>query len=129
MARFMEPSDGAKRIYEAWVIARPPLVRAVAERFDPWSLYRLKSSGHRVTIYCFDEDAEDGHVTLQVDVSAAFNCVLFERRVFGVPPEDIEPCELPTEDDMTGALLRQNEVEAHLPMLRAMAGVEPTVED
>jgi hypothetical protein len=104
MARYMEPTPELEQLWQQFVESRPPNVRAVASRFDPWSLYRLRASGHRVPIYAFDEE-QDGRVTMRVNVLAQFNCILFERRVFGIAPDDLTPCELPTAEELTGALL------------------------
>lgn len=104
----MEPNDEARRAWEEWVAERPDAVRAVAERFDPWTVYRLKGSGHRVTIHGFQkEETGDGsdRVTLTVIVSGAFNRVIFDRRVFGIPPEDLTECDLPGADEVLGTEL------------------------
>jgi hypothetical protein len=102
MARVHEPTADEETTWREWVAERPLAVRAVAKRFDPWSLYRLKSSGHRVVICSFDE-VEDGSVKLQVDVLGRYNSVAFERRVFGVSPDDLEPCDLPAAGEKLGA--------------------------
>lgn len=115
MARVHEPTAEQEAGWAAWVAERPPAVRAVAERFDPWSLYRLKSSGHRVLIYSFDEADP---VTLTVDVLARYNQLAFERRVFGIPPDDLEPCEPPAADEPVGAALTQEEVGENLDAIR-----------
>jgi hypothetical protein len=121
MARWCEPTDEQVAGWAAWVASRPACVRVVAERFEPWSLYRMTNvGGQRVTIASFGEDA-DGLVTLTVTVSAEFNLVLFERQVFGVDPDNLEPCELPTPQDIRGAILSQDEVEEHIDALRVMA--------
>lgn len=84
MAMFYEPTPEQKSAWKTWVAERPLTVRAVAERFDPWSLYRMKPNGERVTIASFGE-GENGVVTVTVNVTAEYNFVLFERQVFGVP--------------------------------------------
>lgn len=102
--RWMEPTQEQIEGYREWVASRPDNVRAVAEKFEPWSLYRLKSSGHRVTIASFDEGT-DNTITLKVAVTGQFNRVVFERLVFGVSPDDLEPCELPLEGEPLGTLI------------------------
>jgi hypothetical protein len=37
----------------------------------------------------------DGEVGFKVDVTGEYNLVAFERRVFGIKPEDLEECDLP----------------------------------
>lgn len=123
MAQTKNPTAKQVAGWKAWVASRPENVRIVAERFEPWSLYRMKSTGQRVTIYSFGEDKR-GAVTLTVDVRADVNLVVFERRVFGIDPNDLEPCDWPSDDEPTGALLSADEVQANLPALRKMMGVQ-----
>lgn len=120
MARIMEPTPEQEAGYREWVAGRPAAVRAVAERFEPWSLYRMKKTGQRVTVQSFGE-AEDGRVTLTVFVSAEYNLTLFERGVFGVDPDDLEPCDVPTEGELTGALMSAVDVENNIDALRVSA--------
>ena len=111
MAIIEEPSEEARAGWKAWVAERPDRVRAVAERFEPWRLYHLKSSGHRVVLTSFNEHA-DGRVTLRVDVLARFNALAFERNVFGVDPDDLEECDLPAPSEPVGAAIPQEDVQA-----------------
>lgn len=120
MARIIEPTDEQVEGYRAWVASRPAHVRAVAERFEPWSLYRIKPSGHRVTVLSFGEQ-KDGSVTLTVNVRAEFNFVMFERQVFGVKPDDLEPCDLPAQNELTGTLMSPEQVDENIDILRVMA--------
>lgn len=115
MARICIPTPEQETSWKQWVQERPAAVRAVAERFDPWSLYRMKSTGHRVTIYSYS-DSEP--VTLTVNVTGDYNRVLHERRVFGIDPDDLEPCDLPSPDEPTGALMSQEEVGENIDALR-----------
>ena len=101
MANVYEPSKQQRATYERWVSERPSPVRVVAERVKPWKLYKLRSSGHLVVLYSFDEH-DDGTVTLKVDVTGRFNALAFERRGVGIDPDDIEECDLPGEDDLVG---------------------------
>lgn len=101
--RYVEPTAEQLQGWKDWVADRPEEVRTVAERFDPWTLYRLKSSGHRVTVGAFDEE-QDGKVTLRVNVTGEFNFVTFERSVFGVNPDDLEECDLPGPDETLGTM-------------------------
>jgi hypothetical protein len=79
----------------------------------------MKSTGHRVTLYSSGE-AEDGKVTLTVVVSAEFNMLAFERRVFGIDPDDLEACDLPAAEEPCGAVLSQDEVNDNLDVLRVL---------
>lgn len=104
MSRLHTPTPEQEAGWRAWLAGRPEAVRLVAERFDPWSLYRLKSSGSRVTVHSFQETDP---VTLTVNVSAQFNALMFERQVFGVAPEDLEPCDPPAPGEPTGAVFTE----------------------
>ncbi len=116
MARFYEPTPEQESEWKQWVSERPDDIREVAERFDPWSLYRLKSSGHRVTLYSISEGSP---VTVTVNVLKEFNEIMFERQVFGINPDDLEPCELPAHDEVVGAMMTQDQVYENLDSLRA----------
>ena len=80
----------------------------------------MKSSGHRVTLYSY---AEDGTVT--VNVCGDWNVVTFERRVFGVSPDDLEECDVPDNDEPRGALLTERkDIDAHIEELREHMGMK-----
>ena len=107
--RFTQPTEEQERSFAAWVAERPEVVRALIGRmkFDPWTLYRLKSTGHRVGVTSFGEvcDPKPGKppVTLTLCVSGRFNLVAFERNVFGIDPDDLEECDLPAADEPVGS--------------------------
>ena len=98
MARWFEPTTKQQASWEAWVSERPESVRAIAARFPPWELYRLKSTGQRVSVVSIFENG-----TLKVHVNGAINYdfVYFTHPevcdfdVFGVDPRSLEPCEIP----------------------------------
>ena len=113
MARIIEPTAKEKKAWTVWVASRPNNVRNVVERFDPWSLYRMKSTGHRVTIHSFSEDG-----TLTVNITGEFNTILFDRQVFGINPDDLEPCDLPDADEITGTVMTQEQVDENIDNLR-----------
>jgi hypothetical protein len=96
--------------WKAWVAARPERVRELCKKYPPNRLYLLKSSGHRVFIYSYSEDG-----TVSVCVTGKFNFVTFERRVFGISPQDLEECDLPSTDEPLGVVLTEREdVELYL---------------
>lgn len=113
MARFVEPTREQVIVWRKWVESRPPLVRDLARRFEPWSLYRLETTGHRVTVYSYSEDN-----TVTVDVLGRFNLVKFERRVFGISPHDLFPCELPASGEPLGVMMSEAETEAFIAQQR-----------
>lgn len=100
MSRVKEPTAEEQANWDTWVASRPPHVRAIAERFDPWSLYRLKSTGHRVYLKAINENG-----TVRVDVSGEYNIVAFSRSVFGIDPDDLEPCDPPAPGEIVGGAL------------------------
>ena len=122
MAWIVEPTAEEIASYQAWVAERPPAVKAVAERFKPWALYRLTTTGHRVTVRSFGE-GDDGAVTLIVRVSGDFNVVTFERDVFGISPDDLVECDLPTADEPLGTILAPDEVGPMIEAWRMRAGI------
>jgi hypothetical protein len=118
MARFREPTPDQVAVWEKWVAEQPAAIRAVAEKFDPWSLYRLRDSGDRVTIHGLNGSI-DGPVTMMVNVLGEFNKVVFERQVFGIDPDDLEPCDLPGPEEDLGALLTDDdEIKAYIDAIR-----------
>ena len=121
MANVMDPTPEQVQDWDEWVSERPKAVRETLQRYDlkPWKLYRLHGSGHRVTLYSVDEPEDGSPPTLKVDVSGRFNLLAFDRRVFGIKPEDLEECDLPSEDAPLGSILSGDEVSA------AVDGVSP----
>lgn len=111
MANVEDPTPERQRQWDVWVRERPPAVREVLEKggVKPWKLYRLKSSGHRVTL-CSVVEHEGSPPTFIVDVSGRFNLVAFDRRVFGIQPDDLEECDLPPDDAPLGSVLSSDEV-------------------
>ncbi len=108
MARFVEPAADVVEEWNKWVAERSPAVREVANRFEPWTLYRLRSTGHRVHVIGFDENKDDT-VTLKVVVSGRFNFVVFDRIVFGIDPDDAEECDLPLPGEELGTIFYDQE--------------------
>lgn len=101
MANIFEPADqlppDRRAAWNEWYSSRPDTIRAMIDRWPPWKLYRLKDTGHRVTMRSYGEDG-----TVSVDVSGKYNFVLLERNVFGVNPEDLTECDLPAPGEPVG---------------------------
>lgn len=114
--------------WNEWVETRPPVVQDLCRRFPPDRLYRLKDSGHRVTLYSYSEDG-----TMTVNVTGEYNAVIFSRRVFGINPDDMEECDLPGTDELLGELLTdENDIEAFIDkirpeVLKKNVGKQPTI--
>lgn len=117
MSAYVKPTAEQEAGWKKWVAERSEKVRLVAEKFEPWSLYRLKSTGHRVTIVSF---SETDPVTLTVAVTGEFNAVAFDRQVFGISPDDLEPCELPDADEPLGTAMSATEVGENIDAMRVM---------
>lgn len=90
--------------YQRWLNQRPGFIRTMAKFYPPDRLYRMASTGQRVTIVSY---AEDGTVT--VDISGKYNGLIFEREVFGIEPADLTECDLPSSAEAVGAALNQAE--------------------
>ncbi len=95
MGTLTDPSENELVRWADFLNSSPDNVRVVAERFPPWHLYRMRSTGHRVQIYSFDEMGQSRGVTLTVVVLREFNPQMGgpDRRVFGIEPDDLEVCE------------------------------------
>lgn len=120
MARFYDPTPEQHSGWNEWVASRPENVRAVAEKFDPWSLFLMPKTGQRCTIVSFGE-ADNGSVTLTVNITGEYNLTVFDRQVFGVDPSDLEPCDIPAPTEPVGTMLtNEGDVESFLNAVRPM---------
>ena len=124
MAQFTEPMSEQKAGWSQWVAERPENVREIAERFDPWTLYRMKDTNQRVTLYSFGEQP-DGGVTLTVNITGEFNLISFDRQVFGVDPNDLEECDLPVGGEPLGEVLNEDEQLEYINARRKQNGLPP----
>jgi hypothetical protein len=91
VAHFKQPTPAQEAEHRRLVSKCPKAIRRVMECFDPWTLYRLKSTGHRCILYSAQED-DGGNVTLTMEISGEFNLIEFNRCVFGIEPEELEEC-------------------------------------
>ena len=113
MARWTEPTEKQEASWRKWVAKRPKKIRAIAERLPPWELFRMKSTGQRVVLYSIFEDG-----TISVLITGKFNLALHDAKVFGIDPDDLEPCDLPAPDEALGAMMSQAEMEENADALR-----------
>ena len=88
--------------YAAWVAERPPVIRDMIASHPPDRLYRMQSTGHRVTLHSYSEDR-----TVTVDITGEYNRVVFSRRVFGIPVDDLIECDPPPADEPIGDTARE----------------------
>lgn len=86
---WIKPEDWAE--YQRWLAERPAAVRAVAEKYPGYCVWRIKTTGQHVVIRVIDE-GEFAGITMRVQVTSALNPgrLLMEREVFGIKPEDLE---------------------------------------
>lgn len=56
-------------------------------------------------------------------VTGQFNYIAFDRQVFGVSPDDLEPCELPGPDEVLGAVITQAQAIKQTDLIRKLAGI------
>jgi hypothetical protein len=101
MTRIAELDNEA---WDEWVASRPQVVQELCKRLPPDRLYRMEPSGNRVTIYSYSEDG-----TVTVVISGEYNAVIFDRRVFGISPDDLAECDLPPDGEMIGTVLTEPE--------------------
>lgn len=118
MANTYAPTGSQIKAWNKWLRDRPAKVRLVAEKFPPWKLFRIASTGQRVTVYSVNEAKDSDDVTLTVSVLAKYNLVQFERNVFGISPDDLVECELPADSEQLGAALTQDQVQDNIDDLR-----------
>jgi hypothetical protein len=87
MARFMDPTPEEESNWAEAFSEFPDHIRQLA---DPWSLYRIKSTGELVIHHAIGEHP-DGELTIGVIyVDPDKTCKLWGR---DVPVDDLEPCE------------------------------------
>jgi len=58
---------------------------------------------------------DDG--TIIVTVSGKYNFVMFERNVFGIKPEDLEECDLPSEGEKVGTVFKGEQADEYVKMM------------
>lgn len=97
MAKCKELLDKAG--WDAWVESRPPVIQELCALLPPDNLYKMRSTGLRVTIVSYSESR-----TVTVAVTGDYNLVALERQVFGINPNDLEECDLPGDDEMLGVM-------------------------
>ena len=86
--------------FNKWLSDKPEIIKDLVKQIPPGRLYLLKTSGHKVFPYSYNEDG-----TITVVVSGEYNSVVFERNVFGINPKNLEECDFPDKDEVFGAML------------------------
>lgn len=88
---WFEPSDEERQGFAAWCADRPEAVRAIAERFPIWGLLTIKTTGQTVYPVAY---AEDGTLRVARDPEWDWLAGVYHE-VFGIKPDDLEPCDEP----------------------------------
>lgn len=80
----------------SWFRELPELVQQAAIHRPPFYLYKLRSTGHLVSIKKYDQNkTNDEDIKIVVVVSPDFNKeFVFERELWGVPAEELEKIKL-----------------------------------
>ena len=88
-----DPTDEQRAAWEEWKAdpERPADMREVASRFDPWTMYRLTTTGQRCGVTSFFESSETQPVTLGIYAEHATLGPITGVGVFGIKPEDLVP--------------------------------------
>lgn len=124
MAKWFEPDEEQLVAWREFLEQLPAngVARASAEKFPPWELLRLAPDvgGQRVIPYSYSDDG-----MLTVAVLGKFNLLWMERKVFGIKPEELEPCELPDPGEPLGVALTEDQQLEHINDMRVKRGLEP----
>jgi hypothetical protein len=110
MAKIAEIDQTA---WAEWVATRPECVRVLCEKLPPDRLYRMKSTGQRVTLHSYSENN-----TVTVDISGEYNFLTFDRQVFGIDPDDLEECDIPSGELLGTMIVQDDDVEAFIDAVR-----------
>jgi len=109
VAKFKEWTTEQRIEWEEWLKDRPYIIKELAKRFPPNELFLLKTTGQRVYLMAYSEDN-----TVTVAITGDFNKCLFDKSVFGINPDDLEPCDIP--DPKTVGCLYKTEIEQQTSM-------------
>lgn len=93
------------------------------ESYPPNRLYLLKTTNQRVTLYSYNEDN-----TVTVDILKEYNLTMIEKRVFGVPLDDLVECDLPSPNEQLGVILTEpEEIEEYIEILKTKFNKKATL--
>src|SRR5678816_4355857 len=120
MAQWMTPTEEQVKSFAEWRATRPKVVQDLIDKLPMWTLFMLKETRHRCTIYSYNEDG-----TVSVAITGGYNLINYGRRVFGIHPEDLVECDLPAPGELVGALFNKREQLDHINKLRADNGLDP----
>jgi hypothetical protein len=87
----IEPTKEQLAEWDAWVATRPPIIRPLAGRFQPWICLRDRETGNgHYIVTALEEPEGDGPATIRIAHGADSFMPGFQ--VFGVDPDTLTPC-------------------------------------
>ncbi len=100
MGNVIEPTEEKLKEIEEWLKDRPQVIKDLCKKLPPFKLYKLKYCEQPelfslVTLHSYNEDG-----TVTVYVSKKFNITLMERNVFGINPERLTECDIPSDEEL-----------------------------
>lgn len=101
MANITEPTEEKLKEIQEWLKDRPQIIKDLCEKIPPYKLYEVKTGNcdkcltKKVTIYSYQEDG-----TITVNLSRNFNIIKEDLNVFGMFPEELIECDLPTDNEL-----------------------------
>lgn len=86
------PEQEHRDAWSEWLAERPENVRTVAERFDPWTMYRLTTTGQRCQVIGFHETSDEATpVTVYIYAEHETLGPMSGVQVFGIDPATLVP--------------------------------------
>jgi hypothetical protein len=124
MAQLEDLSPEQQAELNEWAESCPPVIQELLTRVKPNRLYLNKPTQQRGYAVAWNEN---GTVTLAFIGKYNGPDVLdFDRNVFGLTPEELEECDLPSPDEQLGARLTDpKDILSHINDLRAKNGLPP----
>lgn len=113
MANIVEPTEELQSMFEEWIAGEDMTdeIKAIARKYPPWNLYRLKTTDQKVRTISFSDNG-----TVRVLVSNKYNFDPTNTEVYGIDPNDLEECDIPEKtydwvvNEQTGMIsLRSND--------------------
>lgn len=90
----LERGEWQKLFNHPWYQKLPERLKKLVKERPPFYLYKMRSTGHFVTIHSYNEDKFDDNAELVITVKLKPEHnkeFVFERELFGVPKRDLEP--------------------------------------
>lgn len=122
MEKRYQPTEAERKQLAEWIESRPPAVKEVAKKLNPFTCYRLKDNPGHYSLYSILEPKGTGPCT--VTIIHGHDSYLAGIRVFDINPDDLASCncgqwESPTDQDI---LDRELELPAMRDAIRALKG-------